>query len=320
MPNSHVSGWHIIALASQVNQKAPFACKTPAQDYALFRDKKNIVRALEDRCIHRRAPLSLGRVTEQGLLQCPYHGWAYEGRQGLCKLIPNFSAGEHISASMQVKAFAVKESEGFIWLSDNVKTPVNKHAFKAVKLPALSLPSQGEQLLCIPLQGFWDALLDDPSLVAEIKGIGIVTGNMLGEPAKTNNGLTVEWSAAWRVTASKNKTPSDFPLILCVRLAAGSVSAMIELRDSNNQLLLSAVIAAVKADAYVTKVLWRWVSLPVSKVTGSKTATLKKAIDQLQFAIKAEIPAEKLMNTHRYVSAIWHQQLNVVNRECGVNA
>jgi len=312
MQKSNASGWQIIALASQISQTKPFACKTHAQDYVLFRDNKNVVRALEDRCIHRRARLSSGRVTEQGLLQCPYHGWAYEGRQGRCKLIPNFAAGERISADAKVKAFVVKEREGFIWLCDNAQVPAKPQVFKAVKLPALSSQSEGHTLLCIPLQGFWEALLDDPSLVAEIKGIDLITGNILGEPVVTSEGLTVEWSAKWRASASKNKTPSDFPLILCVRLAADCTSAVIELRDLDNQLLLSAVIAAIEADVYVTKLLWRWVSLPENRLTGIKTAALKKAVDELEFAIKAEIPAEKLINTHRYVSAIWHQRLHAV--------
>jgi phenylpropionate dioxygenase-like ring-hydroxylating dioxygenase large terminal subunit len=40
-----------------------------------------------DRCPHRLAPLSQGRVNENGLLECPYHGWAFKGN-GECDRIP----------------------------------------------------------------------------------------------------------------------------------------------------------------------------------------------------------------------------------------
>lgn len=40
-----------------------------------------------DRCPHRLAPLSQGRINEAGLLECPYHGWAFSGN-GTCDRIP----------------------------------------------------------------------------------------------------------------------------------------------------------------------------------------------------------------------------------------
>ena len=44
-------------------------------------------RVLEDKCPHRLAPLSEGRIAEDGLLECPYHGWAFSG-SGECQRIP----------------------------------------------------------------------------------------------------------------------------------------------------------------------------------------------------------------------------------------
>ncbi len=40
-----------------------------------------------DRCPHRLAPLSEGRITEDGCLECPYHGWAFTDT-GSCDRIP----------------------------------------------------------------------------------------------------------------------------------------------------------------------------------------------------------------------------------------
>jgi phenylpropionate dioxygenase-like ring-hydroxylating dioxygenase large terminal subunit len=44
-------------------------------------------RVFEDRCPHRLAPLSEGRVNENGELECPYHGWSFSG-DGACTQIP----------------------------------------------------------------------------------------------------------------------------------------------------------------------------------------------------------------------------------------
>jgi phenylpropionate dioxygenase-like ring-hydroxylating dioxygenase large terminal subunit len=40
-----------------------------------------------DQCPHRLAPLSEGRIDEEGRLQCSYHGWSFEGK-GTCACIP----------------------------------------------------------------------------------------------------------------------------------------------------------------------------------------------------------------------------------------
>jgi phenylpropionate dioxygenase-like ring-hydroxylating dioxygenase large terminal subunit len=44
-------------------------------------------RAFKDICPHRLVPLSEGRVNAQGMLECGYHGWAFQG-DGVCKVIP----------------------------------------------------------------------------------------------------------------------------------------------------------------------------------------------------------------------------------------
>ncbi|NEQ30366.1 MAG: Rieske 2Fe-2S domain-containing protein [Leptolyngbya sp. SIO4C5] len=44
-------------------------------------------RVFVDKCPHRLAPLSEGRVNEAGQLECPYHGWAFSGA-GTCEQIP----------------------------------------------------------------------------------------------------------------------------------------------------------------------------------------------------------------------------------------
>ncbi|MEB3361925.1 MAG: Rieske 2Fe-2S domain-containing protein, partial [Synechococcaceae cyanobacterium] len=54
-------------------------------------------RAFDDACPHRLVPLSEGRLNARGELECPYHGWSFEG-SGRCTAIPQAEEGASISA------------------------------------------------------------------------------------------------------------------------------------------------------------------------------------------------------------------------------
>ncbi|MGB8388676.1 Rieske 2Fe-2S domain-containing protein, partial [Mycobacterium sp.] len=76
----------------------------------VYRDLGGAVRAVEDRCPHRRLPLSMGRLTEDGSIQCPYHGWSFDGVTGRCTAIPNLRADERIPNGIKVAAFSAAEN------------------------------------------------------------------------------------------------------------------------------------------------------------------------------------------------------------------
>ena len=63
--------------------------------------------AFEDRCPHRLVPLSEGRINESGLLECPYHGWAFSG-EGSCEHIPQQLADGKAETSKRACATAYK--------------------------------------------------------------------------------------------------------------------------------------------------------------------------------------------------------------------
>src|SRR3546814_9963973 len=89
--------WVIVALSSAVmDQPKPVRCD--GADYVLFRNEAGDIRALVDQCAHRRAPLSLGRVVAGGLIECPYHGWRYDG-SGACVAIPKDRKSTRLNSS-----------------------------------------------------------------------------------------------------------------------------------------------------------------------------------------------------------------------------
>lgn len=120
-------GWWPVAHSEEVGHH-PRAFRLGSQDLAVYRDLSGAVRAVADRCPHRRLPLSMGRLTEDGSIQCPYHGWSFDGATGRCTAIPNLSAEERIPNGIRVKAFSAAENIaeliGYGLRSNNLAPPV----------------------------------------------------------------------------------------------------------------------------------------------------------------------------------------------------
>lgn len=79
-----VSKWIAIARAASLRKK-PLAVTANGLPLVLFRTP-NGIEALTDRCPHRSAPLSGGRVIGNEI-ECPYHGWRFDG-SGRCTAMP----------------------------------------------------------------------------------------------------------------------------------------------------------------------------------------------------------------------------------------
>ena len=80
--------------------------------------------AVSNRCRHLFAQLGNGRVTDDGCLECPWHGALYDvgdgkmlrGPQGAFK--PLAGAVKATSGSMALKTYPAEIRDGAIWLAD----------------------------------------------------------------------------------------------------------------------------------------------------------------------------------------------------------
>ena len=104
--------WHPVAQSSEV-VSAPLPVQLLEQPVVLWRNAEGEVQAFVDRCPHRGARLSMGRV-ENGNLECPYHGWQFSTGGQCVKVpaVPDFTP----PASQRVKAFEVQEAYGLVWV------------------------------------------------------------------------------------------------------------------------------------------------------------------------------------------------------------
>jgi phenylpropionate dioxygenase-like ring-hydroxylating dioxygenase large terminal subunit len=109
-PNADLTWWHPVADA-RTPLEAPSRVTLLGQDLVLWRDDAGQAAAFVDRCPHRGARLSLGRVSD-GLLECPYHGWRF-GRDGRCRHIP---AAPDFDPPQRAQAFGLREAHGLWWV------------------------------------------------------------------------------------------------------------------------------------------------------------------------------------------------------------
>ena len=105
--------WHPVALAVDVVQ-TPLPVQLLEQPLVLWRDASGAVQALADQCPHRGARLSLGRVTANGRLECPYHGWQFAGG-GQCMHVPALPSFAP-PATHCARHFAASEAHGLVWV------------------------------------------------------------------------------------------------------------------------------------------------------------------------------------------------------------
>jgi phenylpropionate dioxygenase-like ring-hydroxylating dioxygenase large terminal subunit len=105
--------WLPVCLSSEVTDK-PLQIKAVGEPVVIFRTQQG-VHALKDVCVHRGAPLSLGRVRDDCLV-CPYHGWTYK-ETGECVKIPQLSDGQVIPPKAHTQSFACMERLGLVWIN-----------------------------------------------------------------------------------------------------------------------------------------------------------------------------------------------------------
>lgn len=110
--------WYPVFYLSDLDKSKPARFTLLGQDLVIWWDRQAACwRAFTDQCPHRLAPLSEGRIAEDGLLECPYHGWAFEGN-GSCDRIPQqMPEGiAHTSNRACVRSFPTAERQGLLFV------------------------------------------------------------------------------------------------------------------------------------------------------------------------------------------------------------
>jgi phenylpropionate dioxygenase-like ring-hydroxylating dioxygenase large terminal subunit len=103
--------WYPAAWSHELRSR-PVAARVLGRKVVAFRDAGGAAVVLEDRCPHRGAALSAGAVVS-GRVQCPYHGWEFEG-SGRCAYVPSLAEGRRLP-QVEVPSYPVREAWGVVW-------------------------------------------------------------------------------------------------------------------------------------------------------------------------------------------------------------
>lgn len=106
--------WYVAGWAHELAPGQLLARTLLDQPLVFFRDAGGQVQALHDRCPHRFAPLSMGRLCDGGqAVQCPYHGLRFDG-SGAC--VHNPHGDGRIPPAARVRSYPVVERYSALWI------------------------------------------------------------------------------------------------------------------------------------------------------------------------------------------------------------
>jgi vanillate O-demethylase monooxygenase subunit len=105
------NAWYIAGWANEISSDRLLARTFLDEPVIMYRTEDGAVAALEDRCCHRHAPLSKGRL-EDGAVRCMYHGLKFD-QSGRCIEIPGETT---VPEKYRVRSFPLVEKQKLLWI------------------------------------------------------------------------------------------------------------------------------------------------------------------------------------------------------------
>ena len=102
--------WYVAALSAELAGKL-LPVRLLEEDLVLYRQSDGTAAALEDACVHRKLPLSMGRI-KGDTVGCGYHGLTFNAA-GECVRIP---CSEHNPRGARVRSYPLVERYGMVWV------------------------------------------------------------------------------------------------------------------------------------------------------------------------------------------------------------
>jgi phenylpropionate dioxygenase-like ring-hydroxylating dioxygenase large terminal subunit len=106
--------WYAILESNQIKQNnKPHPFKRMGKELVFWRDQQGKLAVLLDRCPHRSAKLSPGKIVDDNI-QCRFHGFQYN-THGEIQVIPANGRNGPKPAIFQCQPFVVQEAHGLVW-------------------------------------------------------------------------------------------------------------------------------------------------------------------------------------------------------------
>jgi phenylpropionate dioxygenase-like ring-hydroxylating dioxygenase large terminal subunit len=105
--------WYVVLDSGQV-KRDPVGVTRLGERLVLWRDSSGKLSCLRDRCVHRGASLSQGKLVAEHL-QCPFHGFEYDS-SGRVTRIPANGRDTPVADRFRVNSYPTHEEHGFVWI------------------------------------------------------------------------------------------------------------------------------------------------------------------------------------------------------------
>jgi len=114
------SHWYPVSWEKDLIENEPTKVTVFDVDYVIAKTSEGII-CLEDKCTHKSAALSDGRVSSNGKnFQCAYHGWSFDGKSGECVEIPQLVRNDGsmgiVPSRSCAKAVPAQIHEEMVWI------------------------------------------------------------------------------------------------------------------------------------------------------------------------------------------------------------
>ena len=109
-------GWYAIEPSGFVAAGEVKPLRYFAKDLAIWRGEDGQVRVTDAWCKHLGAHMGHGGKVHGNLLECPFHAWRYDGKEGVVKDIPYAKAIPPQVKRRCLRTWPVTEANGWIWV------------------------------------------------------------------------------------------------------------------------------------------------------------------------------------------------------------
>ncbi|MGH7091086.1 MAG: Rieske 2Fe-2S domain-containing protein, partial [Stellaceae bacterium] len=178
--------WYCAAFGHELKTE-PLARTICNEPVVLYRKSDGAPVAFEDRCCHRRAPLSKGRV-EGDHLRCGYHGLLYEP-SGAAIWAPG---QDRMPPGARVRSYPVVESHGWIWLWTG--DPALAERTPAPCYDKYDDPNWAAYDQHLPVKANYFLVVDN---LLDLSHLPFLHANTIGSPEDTDPNLTWERGPNW---------------------------------------------------------------------------------------------------------------------------
>ncbi len=131
------NAWYVAGLSGEFPPQQLQGQVIAEKPLVLWRNAAGAVVAFDERCCHKRMPLSQGRLIASDLLECAYHGLCYDAA-GRCVRVPSHPDGR-IPPQARLRLFPVIEQDGLVWVWAG--DPAGAEAVRPPRLPELADPA-----------------------------------------------------------------------------------------------------------------------------------------------------------------------------------